>query len=120
MAVNNIIDNAIKYNVKNGQVRIKLEALDKSPYVQISISDTGVGISKENIDNMFKKFFRGDNVVRIETEGSGLGMYIAKNIILRHGGAIRVESELNRGTTFYFTLPTDPSLIRAKETVVEE
>lgn len=119
MALNNAIDNAIKYNVKNGNVTVKIIRLLDSPFIEISITDTGIGIAPDDLDKLFTKFFRGENVVKIQTEGSGLGLYITKNILKRHGGDVRVESELNRGTTFYFMLPVDPSLIPKKEIVFD-
>lgn len=115
MVFSNLLDNAIKYNVQNGQIIISLEKTKEQPYIQISIKDTGVGIPPDQFDKLFTKFFRAENVERISTEGTGLGLYIAKNIIKRHGGEIWVESELNRGSVFYFTLPLDPNLIPAKE-----
>lgn len=115
LVLNNLIDNAIKYNVKNGQVIVKLVRLTDSPYAKISITDTGLGIPHEDIDKLFKKFFRADNALKVETVGSGLGLYIARNVILRHGGNISVDSELNRGTTVTFTLPTDPGLVPKQE-----
>lgn len=115
LALNNAIDNAIKYNVKNGSVTIKIAQLPNSSFVEISIADTGIGIAPADLDKLFVKFFRGENVVKIQTEGSGLGLYITKNIIKRHGGDVRVLSELNRGTTLYFTLPLDPRLIPKRE-----
>jgi two-component system sensor histidine kinase VicK len=115
MALSNIIDNSIKYNVENGSVTVKLEKLQEKPYLQISIKDTGIGIPPEDMPRLFTKFFRSENVVKRETGGSGLGLYIAKNIILRHGGNIWVESVLDRGTTVYITIPTDRSLIPPKE-----
>lgn len=119
LAFNNVIDNAIKYNVKNGSVTVTIARLPDSPFIEVSVADTGIGVSPENLDKLFTKFFRGENVVKIQTEGSGLGLYITKNILKRHGGDVRVESELNRGTTFHFFLPTDPNLIPKKEFILD-
>ena len=119
-AVSNLIDNAIKYNVKNGEVIVGLERLKDRPYILISVKDTGVGIPVEQINKIFTKFFRAENAIKIAPEGSGLGLFIARNIIQRHGGDIWAESELNRGTTFYFTIPTDPTLVPPREIVYEE
>lgn len=116
----NLLDNAIKYNVANGQVTVAVERIKNEPYIQISVKDTGVGVPADQINKLFTKFFRAENVIRFATQGSGLGLYIAKNIVKRHGGEIRAESELNRGSTFYFTLPTDPKLIPVKEMVYSE
>ena len=120
VAISNLIDNAVKYNVQNGEVIIGIERLKDKPYVQISVKDTGLGISPEAMSNLFTKFFRAENAVKSVPDGIGLGLYIAKNIIQRHGGEIRAESQVNRGTTFYFTLPTDPKLVPAKEIVYSE
>jgi len=115
MALSNILDNTIKYNIKNGQVTVNVERMKDKPFVKVTIKDTGVGIPGDQIQNLFKKFFRADNAIKFQTEGTGLGLFIARNIIRRHGGDIWAESELNRGTTIYFTLPTDPSLIPPEE-----
>lgn len=120
MVISNLLDNAIKYNIPNGEVIIKLERLGKNPYIQVSVKDTGIGISSEDLKKMFTKFFRSENAVKVSVEGTGLGLYIVKNIIRRHGGKIWVESTLNRGATFYFTLPTNPTLIPAKEIIYDE
>ncbi|MBI2591743.1 MAG: hypothetical protein HYW34_03645 [Candidatus Brennerbacteria bacterium] len=120
LAFSNLIDNAIKYNIANGEVLVKIEKLKDRPFAQVSIKDTGIGIPPEELSRLFKKFYRGSNVVKVETTGSGLGLYITKNIIRRHGGELWAESVLERGTTFYFTLPTDPKLIPAKEVIYEE
>lgn len=115
MALSNLLDNAIKYNIKNGQVIVKVEPYPNKPYIQIVIKDTGIGIPAEGIKKLFTRFYRGENVVKEQTDGSGLGLFITKNIVLRHGGSISVESTLGRGTSFYIVLPTDPSLIPPKE-----
>ncbi len=113
----NLVENAIRYNVKNGEVVIKLEK--KDPYLEISVRDTGIGIPEKEIPKIFTKFFRGSNVVKYETEGTGLGLYIAKNIVESHGGKIWVESVEKRGSTFYFTLPIDEKLLPKRKGVVE-
>ncbi len=120
LALSNVIDNAVKYNVPNGSVTLTLALRVDAPFVDVRISDTGVGIPPEALHKLFTKFFRADNVMRFATEGSGLGLYLAKNIILRHGGKISVQSQLNRGTTFFVVLPTDPKLIPQKEIMIEE
>mgnify|MGYP001566327055 CR=1 FL=1 len=103
LAVSNLIDNAIKYNVPNGQVMVAVER--KDGMVQVAIKDTGVGIPEEDLPKLFTRFFRAANVAKFSVDGSGLGLYIVKNIINEHQGKIWVESVLNRGSTFYFTLP---------------
>jgi two-component system sensor histidine kinase VicK len=120
VAITNILDNAIKYNVANGQVVVELGRSKDKPYVLVKIKDTGIGIPPEDMEKLFTKFYRGENVLKVDTTGSGLGLYITKNIIMRHGGQIWAESVLNRGTTVYFTLPTDPKLIPPKEIVYGE
>jgi len=111
----NLLENAIKYNVPAGQVVLSITKQSDAPYFQVKVSDTGMGMSRETLDGLFTKFFRGENALAKETNGSGLGLYIVKNIVLRHGGKIWAESELNRGTSFYFTIPADASLIPQRE-----
>lgn len=120
LALGNIVENAVRYNVENGEVTVKVEKQENQPYLEISVKDTGIGIAVEEIPNLFKKFFRSEAAVKSQTEGSGLGLYIAKNIIQAHGGRIWAESEVGRGSTFHITLPTDPSLIPQHEVVLEE
>jgi len=115
LAISNLIDNAIRYNVKNGTVTIGIKRIPEKPHVELTVKDTGIGIPPQNMPKVFSKFFRAENVLKRETEGSGLGLYITKNIINRHGGTIWAESVIDRGTTFHFTLPTDPKLIPSKE-----
>ena len=98
IALQNIVDNAIKYTPPGGKVRI---AVDKQgDFLQIKISDNGVGIPEAEMAKLFSKFFRASNVVRLQTDGTGLGLFITKNIIVRHGGSIAVESTEGQGTTF--------------------
>jgi len=116
MVIYNLVDNAIKYNVQNGQVTVGV-ALDEkdSSLVRVWVQDTGIGIPADQINKLFSKFFRAENAIKTVADGTGLGLYIARNVILRHGGTIWVESEINRGSTFYFTLPADQKKIPKKE-----
>ena len=86
IALANILDNAMKYNVKNGEVDILLENEPGSDSAKLTIKDTGVGIPEEEMKKLFQKFYRGTNVVQMEPNGSGLGLYITKNIIEGQGG----------------------------------
>lgn len=115
MVLSNLLENAIKYNVENGQVIVRVQKQQNKPFLQISVEDTGVGVKADEIDRLFSKFYRSESVTKKDTTGTGLGLYIAKNIIRQHGGQIWLESVFGRGSTFHFTLPTDPSLIPQRE-----
>jgi len=115
LAIQNLLDNAIKYTPEGGNVTVSLKQNDGE--IEFSIKDTGVGIPKDQQDRIFTKFFRGANVMRLETEGSGLGLFITKNIIEAHGGKLWFESEEGKGTTFYFTIPV--ANIENQENIIE-
>jgi signal transduction histidine kinase len=113
----NLLTNAIKYNRENGHIHIHtdLTIRDNKKVIQVSVRDTGIGMSKESQTHMFERFYR---VADSEgyTQGTGLGMVIAKRIVEAHGGMMWLESELNVGTTFFFTLPLKSSLVRTTVT----
>ena len=115
MVLRNLIDNAVRYNVPNGQIIVRARRAEDPRYAEVSVKDSGIGIPPEEIKNIFTKFFRASNAVKFYTDGSGLGLWIARNIIRSHGGEMWAESEVNRGTTFFFTLPVDPSIIPAAQ-----
>ncbi len=119
LAVSNLIDNAIRYNNKDGEVAVTAEKDSDKPFVTIKIKDTGVGIPAPEINKLFTKFYRGSNVVQLEPNGSGLGLYIAKNIVEQHGGQIEIESTVGRGTTFRLHLPLDKKMVPQKEMFIE-
>lgn len=102
--VQNLVENAIKYTPENGSVAIELVQPDEKN-VELRVSDTGIGIPKEAHPQIFTRFFRAKNAVRVETDGSGLGLFIAKQIVERYDGSIRFESEPGDGTTFFVQLP---------------
>ncbi|MGB2762365.1 MAG: ATP-binding protein [Minisyncoccales bacterium] len=103
LAIENLLENAIWYTKPKGKIMVSLKKFKNK--IEFSIEDTGTGIPKEQQERVFSKFFRADNIVRMETEGTGLSLFIAKNIIEAHKGRIWFKSEENKGTKFYFTLP---------------
>lgn len=103
LVIENLLDNAIRYIKEKGKIEILLEKRGKNLYFEIK--DNGVGIPKEDQKYIFQKFFRSENIYRYQTQGSGLGLYIAKSIIEKSRGRIGFKSEENKGSTFYFTLP---------------
>jgi two-component system sensor histidine kinase VicK len=115
LALVNLAENAIRYNIENGEVIVKVDVMPGKPFVEVSVKDTGIGVPPEAMDKLFTKFYRADNAMRSQTEGSGLGLYIAKSIVAAHGGEIWIDSEVNRGATVHFTLPTDVNLLPKKE-----
>ena len=104
IVIQNFLDNAIKYT-DEGDVVLSIDTDDEN-MIRISVQDDGVGIPEEQQKRLFDKFFRAENVVRKDVEGSGLGLFISKNIIEAHGGEIDFNSTEGEGSIFYFTIPT--------------
>jgi len=99
----NILDNALKYTEPGGAIALKVFYEEGS--VHIEVSDTGVGVSPDQLHRVFTKFFRADNAVRLHTAGTGLGLYVVKNIVEKHGGTVEVESSEGKGSVFRVSLP---------------
>jgi two-component system phosphate regulon sensor histidine kinase PhoR len=99
----NLIDNALKYGDQGGKVLVG--ACESEDGVQFYVRDFGSGISSEHLNRLFERFYRVDKARSRESGGTGLGLAIAKHVVRAHSGTIRAESELNHGSTFYFTLP---------------
>ena len=103
LAFTNLVENAIKYNKENGWVRVTLDADHK--YFYVKVSDSGIGIPQESLDNIFERFYRCDKSHSREIGGTGLGLAITKNAVVAHGGAIKVQSVVGEGTTFTVRIP---------------
>jgi PAS domain S-box-containing protein len=99
----NFTSNAIKYSPRHGDIRVALTG--EQDVVRWQIKDTGIGIPKESQRHLFEKFYRADNVAALETDGTGLGLYLVRLIVEQLGGHVGCESEEGRGATFYFTVP---------------
>ncbi|MCG2689831.1 HAMP domain-containing histidine kinase [Candidatus Parcubacteria bacterium] len=104
LVLHNLVENSIKYS-NHGEIIIKIDFEKVNSRFVISVKDGGEGIPEEEQEKVFTRFFRASNASKIDTEGTGLGLYIAKHIVQSHGGKIWFESEEGKGTTFYFTLP---------------
>lgn len=103
IALQNLVSNAINYTLPGGEVEVIYKK--KGAFVEVRVKDTGVGVQRNQMGRLFTKFFRGDNVVRMQTSGTGLGLFIAKSIISAHNGDMGAESEEGKGSTFWFTIP---------------
>ncbi len=103
LAINNLVENAIKYNIENGWVRVTLDADHKFFYVKVA--DSGIGIPEEYQEHVFERFYRVDKARSRETGGTGLGLAITKNVILKHHGAIRLLSKEGEGSAFTVRIP---------------
>ena len=101
----NIISNALKYTPAGGSIAIGMKR--QNSHVLIEISDSGYGIPEKQKSRIFTKMFRADNIRSKDTDGTGLGLYIVRAIVKQHGGRVWFESEENKGTKFYVSLPAN-------------
>ena len=107
----NLIDNAMKYGGEGHKILIG--ACEREDGVQFYVRDFGGGIPSEHLPRLFERFYRVDKARSRESGGTGLGLAIAKHVVRGHGGRIKAESELNHGSTFYFTLPRQEVAVTA-------
>ena len=101
--VDNLVTNAIKYTEPGGTVEVRLET--DGGWALLGVADSGIGISAEDCERLFARFFRTEDAARRAVAGAGLGLSITKDIVVSHGGRIEVESELGRGSVFRVRLP---------------
>jgi signal transduction histidine kinase len=112
-ALSNLISNAVKFSPENSEVTVGAQR--RNDHVEFYVADHGIGIPRDEQGKLFTRFHRAANAHGTEAPGAGLGLYITKGIVQAHGGKIRVESELGRGSTFGFTLTTVEGRVRAED-----
>lgn len=103
----NLIENAIKYTPSGGSVGVS--SVREDGFIKVLVTDSGIGIPTDQNYRIFSKFFRASNAMKVDTVGSGLGLFIAKEIVERHGGKIWFESKVGQGTVFFVELPLEHS-----------
>jgi len=101
--VNNLLNNAIRYTPTGGSITVSLRRTDTG--YQLDVADTGIGIPKQAQEKLFQRFYRADNAIRVESEGSGLGLYLIKRILELSHGRVWFESDEGKGTTFHVLIP---------------
>lgn len=106
--IDNLVDNAYHYTPANGQIQVRLLAVENGNEVQVDVHDTGVGIAPEDQERVFERFFRGEHPLVLATPGTGLGLPIVRQLVEMHNGRIWMKSKgiPGEGSTFSFTLPT--------------
>lgn len=112
--LSNLVSNAIKYTPENGRVTVVIK--NRRYDVLVAVKDTGMGIPKYSQEHIFTKFFRAHNVVKQETSGTGLGLYLVKGLVDSLGGKIWFESNEGKGTTFFVTLSKAPAGVKEAAT----
>lgn len=114
----NLLSNAIKYSPKGGEVKINMAVFEKN--LKIDVTDQGMGMAPEHLNKIFDQFYRVDTSLTYEISGTGLGLSIVKGVIEGHGGIIKVESEVGKGSTFTVLLPIRVELKRGDVGFMEE
>ena len=101
----NVLDNAVKYSESGTSIKLKVQKLIN--YIIVEIEDEGIGIDKSDYTKIFKRFYRGNAKKVVESEGSGVGLYLVRRILEEQGGSIRVKKSLSGGSVFQLTLPIE-------------
>ena len=113
----NLLSNAVKFNKVDGTIYVNLHT--KEDEIRITVRDEGIGIPKEKLSSIFKRFEQIQTKNKIEKQGSGIGLYLVKSLVTLHGGNIKVESKVNEGSNFIITIPKK-ILKNGEELVIDE
>jgi signal transduction histidine kinase len=103
--IGNLLSNAFKYTPREGHIGVNVDRAQEDGFLQVSVTDDGVGIGPEDQDMLFRRFFRATSATETGASGAGLGLYITRWLVELHGGRIWFESQLGGGSTFYVTFP---------------
>ena len=103
--LNHLLGNAIKFTPDGGSIAIRLDRAAEDGYLLLTVADSGIGVPPAEQDKVFERFYRASNVAYMGVAGAGLGLHIARALIELHGGRIWLESDVDRGATFYITFP---------------
>ena len=114
--LSNLLDNAIKYTPAGGSIVVGARSMGQ--FVEVFVRDSGAGIPQEDLPRLFERFYRVDKARSRELGGTGLGLAIVKHLVASHNGTVRVESRLNEGSAFFFTLPAEESALPSDSAVV--
>ncbi len=106
----NLLSNASKYTPEKGNITVSVSLAQEEGFLQVSVTDDGVGISDQDQDKLFERFFRAESGLQMGAEGVGMGLYVARSLAELHGGEIWFESELGKGSAFHVTFPTADEL----------
>jgi signal transduction histidine kinase len=101
----NFTDNAIYYTPSGGKINVELKETAKS--VEFTVKDSGIGVPKDQQHKLFTKFYRADNARKARPDGTGLGLFMAKKVIIAQGGSMIFESKEGKGSTFGFSFPKE-------------
>jgi len=116
--LNHLLSNAIKFTLPGGSIAIRLGRAAEDGYLLLTVADSGIGIPAAEQDKVFERFYRASNVVYIGAAGAGLGLHLVRSLIELHGGRIWLESDVDRGATFYATFPIADTPTESEEDLI--
>jgi signal transduction histidine kinase len=103
--VTNLLSNASKFTPEGGCISVTVRCAEQPGYLQLSVADTGVGIPQEDQTRIFSRWFRSKHAATVNSQGSGLGLYITHALVALHNGSIWLESQPDQGSVFHVTFP---------------